>query len=129
MNIRNIRLTLDNFTSGGGAILNSVVPDYEYDNDRNRTGKILGLKVSVVFPANAYDTLTVKVSDPTDRLTALLEKARPGSPVYVDFEGFTASIYNMRGDDGRWKVGVAAKATGVNVLPTPDTLDFGPEIE
>ena len=126
MNIRNIKLKLDDFSNNVPIILQSVAPDYEYDADRKRTDKVVGLKATVVFPGNGYDTQVVRVSDPTDRLSALLDKATPSSPVYVDFDGFTASIYTIRGDDGRWRTGVSAKATTVRVVSGPgdDLLDF-----
>lgn len=130
MDIKNLKLTLDNLSIGGPVILQSVSPDYEYDIDHKRTDRVVGLKIKVVFPGNSYDTQVIRVSDPTDRLSTLLDKATPASPVYVDFDGFTASVYTMRGDDGRWRTGVSAKATGVRVVPGPhDDLDFGTEVD
>ena len=85
--------------------------------------------MTVVFPGNGYDTQTVKVTDPTDRLSVLLDKATPSHPVYVDFDGFTASVYTMRGEDGRWRTGVSAKAAAVRVVQAPDDLDLGPEVD
>lgn len=126
MQVRNVKLGQDNLSNNGPIILQSVSPDYEYDADHKRTDKVIGLKVTVVFPANSYDTQVVRVSDPTDRLSALLDKSAPTSPVYVDFDGFTASVYAMRGDDGRIRTGVSAKATAVRVIPGPEaTIDFG----
>ena len=129
MQIRNLRLTLDALSHGGPVILKSVAPDYEYDGDNRRTDKGVGLRVTVVFPGNGYDTQTVKVTDPTDRLSVLLDKATPSHPVYVDFDGFTASVYTMRGEDGRWRTGVSAKAAAVRVAQAPDDLDLGPEVD
>ena len=129
MQIRNLRLTLDALSHGGPVILKSVAPDYEYDGDNRRTDKVVGLRVTVVFPGNGYDTQTVKVTDPTDRLSVLLDKATASRPVYVDFDGFTASVYTMRGEDGRWRTGVSAKATAVRVAQAPDDLDLGPEVD
>lgn len=126
MQVRNVKLDLNSLSNNGPVILQSVSPDYEYDADRKRTDKVVGLKVTVVFPGNGYDTQVVRVSDPTDRLSALLDKSTPTSPVYVDFDGFNASVYTMRGDDGRWRTGVSAKATAVRVVSGPgdDLLDF-----
>lgn len=76
-------------------ILTEVRPAYEYDKEGNRTAKVTGLKVTVAMEKNSYDTLTVTVADPVDRLSALLEKAE--SPIYVDFEGFSARLYSMNG--------------------------------
>ena len=129
MQIRNLRLTLDALSNGGPVILKSVAPDYEYDGDNRRTDKVVGLRVTVVFPGNGYDTQTVKVTDPTDRLSVLLDKATPSHPVYVDFDGFTASVYTMRGEDGRWRTGVSAKAAAVRVVQAPDDLDLGQEVD
>ena len=129
MQIRNLRLALDALSHGGPVILKSVAPDYEYDADNRRTDKVVGLRVTVVFPGNGYDTQTVKVTDPTDRLSVLLDKATASRPVYVDFDGFTASVYTMRGEDGRWRTGVSAKAAAVRVAQAPDDLDLGPEVD
>ena len=45
------------------------------------------------------------------------------------FDGFTASVYTMRGEDGRWRTGVSAKAAAVRVVQAPDDLDLGPEVD
>ena len=129
MNVKNIRLSLESLSHGGPVILRSVAPDYEYDADNRRTDKVIGLRVTVVFPGNGYDTQTVKVTDPTDRLSVLLDKATASRPVYVDFDGFTASVYTMRGEDGRWRTGVSAKAAAARVVQAPDDLDLGPEVD
>ena len=129
MNVKNIRLSLESLSHGGPVILRSVAPDYEYDADNRRSDKVVGLRVTVVFPGNGYDTQTVKVTDPTDRLSVLLDKATASRPVYVDFDGFTASVYTMRGEDGRWRTGVSAKAAAVRVAQAPDDLDLGPEVD
>ena len=129
MNVKNIRLSLESLSHGGPVILKSVAPDYEYDADNRRTDKVVGLRVTVVFPGNGYDTQTVKVTDPTDRLSVLLDQATASRPVYVDFDGFTASVYTMRGEDGRWRTGVSAKAAAVRVAQAPDDLDLGPEVD
>lgn len=128
MDVKNLKLNQASVTNNGPIILQSVAPDYAYDADHKRTDKITGLKVTVVLPANGYDTLTVKVSDPTDRLSALLEKANFANPVYIGFEGFAASIYTMKDDSGRFRAGVSAKATAVRVIPGPEALDFGEEV-
>ena len=129
MNVKNIRLSLESLSHAAPVTLRSVAPDYEYDADNRRTDKVVGLRVTVVFPGNGYDTQTVKVTDPTDRLSVLLDKATPSHPVYVDFDGFTASVYTMRGEDGRWRTGVSAKAAAVRVVQAPDDLDLGPEVD
>lgn len=126
MNIKNIRINCDALANGGPAIVQSVAPDYEYDADRKRTDKVIGLRVTVVFPSNNYDTQIVKVADPTDRISALLAKATPTTPVYAEFDGFRASIYTMMGTDARFRVGVSARADAVRVVSgaTADALDL-----
>ena len=119
MNLKNLKLTLDALSRGGPVILKDVAPDYKYDADNRRTDKVIGLRVTVVFPGNGYDTQTVKVADPTDRLSAPLDKATPDHPIYVDFDGFVASVYAMRDADGRWRTGGSAKATAVRVVSGP----------
>ena len=126
MDLKRLFLSLACFTNNGPIILQSVAPAYAYGPDRKRTDKIEGLRVTVVFPGNGYGTQTVKVSDPADVLSALLDKATPDHPVYVDFDGFSASVYTMRDADGRWRTGVSAKATAVRVVSAPgnDLLDL-----
>lgn len=109
-----VDLAFKNFSNGGDAVLDEVRPSYGY-KDNQRTDKVNGLKVSVVFPGNHYDTLTVTVADPVDRLSAALEK---GDPVHVAFQGFTAKIYVMNG-----RGGVSAKAESVQIVD--DMVDFG----
>lgn len=96
-------------------ILTEVRPAYEY-KDGQRTDKVIGLKVTVALEKNAYDTLTVTVSNPVDALSTLLDKAE--APVYVDFEGFTARIYTING-----RTDVSAKADSVHVV-TVDLIDL-----
>lgn len=130
MELKNIKLAFSCFSNGGAAILKEITPDHPYRDGKRVLEEIVGRKVTVVLPANGYDTLTVKVADPTDALSPLLGKATPDSPVHVAFDGFTASLYSMRGNDGQWRTGVSAKAEKVRVVQNPsDDLDFGPEIE
>ena len=102
VNLRNINLELKNFTNGGPVILQEVAASHPYRDGKRIMDEIDGRKITVVFPENKYDTLTVTVSDPTDALTPLLAKATAANPVYVDFDGFTATVYAMRGSDGRF---------------------------
>lgn len=97
-------------------ILTDVRQAYEYDRDGNRTNKVTGLKVTVALEKNGYDTLTVTVANPEDRLSSLLEKS--DGPIYVDFDEFSAHIYTMRG-----KTDVSAKAKDVRII-TDDLLDI-----
>lgn len=113
MQLRNIKLTLGNFSQGGPAIVTEVKPAYEY-KDGERLEKVTGLKVSVVFPGNRYDTLVVTVADPVDRLSAVLETGRP---VHVTFQGFTARVYVMEG-----RAGVSAKADAVHIVADDSDL-------
>ena len=109
MKIRNVELSKENLTKGGGMILTEVRPAYEYKDGKRIDTKVIGLKVTVVLEKNAYDTLTVTVADPVDRLSAVLEKA--DEPVYVDFVGLIARIYTMNG-----RTDVSAKADSVHVV-------------
>lgn len=77
-------------TKGGKMILKGVRLSNVYKNGK-RTDETDGLRVEVVMEKNGYETLAVKVADPVDRLTAVLEKA--DGPIYVDFTGFNARIY------------------------------------
>lgn len=108
MKLKNLELSKENLTKGGQMILTEVRPAYEY-KDGNRSDKVIGIKVSVALEKNSYDTLTVTVTDPVDRLSAVLEKA--DGPVYVDFVGLTARIYTMNG-----RTDVSAKADSVHVV-------------
>ena len=107
MNLKNIKLDMENLSNSGPIIATDAKPAYEY-KDGQRLDKVTGLKVSVVFPGNHYDTLTVTVADPVDRLSAALET---GEPVHVVFHGFTAKIYVMNG-----RGGVSAKADKVQIV-------------
>lgn len=115
MKLQRLRLILQCFTMGGRMILTDVRQAYEYKNGE-RTNKLIGLKVTVAMEKNGYETLTVTVSDPEDRLSALLEKSE--SPIYVDFEGFSARLYSMNG-----RTDVSAKADSVHIV-TDDLLDI-----
>lgn len=113
MQLKNIRHTLANFSLGGPVIATEVKPAYAY-KEGQRLDKVQGIKVSVVFPGNHYDTLTVTVADPVDRLSAVLDK---GETVHVDFQGFTARVYAM---DGR--AGVSAKADSVRIIKDKEDI-------
>lgn len=122
--IKALMLDFSSFAGDGPAILKSITPDHPYGDDRKQIKeKIVGRKVSVVLPGNGYEVLEVKVSDPTDALTPLLEKAHPGEPVYVEFVGFTAKTYNTK-DGDIWKTGISAKATAVRAVPGPEAIDY-----
>lgn len=118
MDIKNLELMWTNFTKGGRAIVTEVAPAYDY-KDGQRLDKVVGLKVTVVLPANHYDTLTVKVTDPVDRLSAVVDK---GDPVYVDFKGFTARVYTMNG-----RTGISAKADSVQIVDDNAFIDLAIE--
>lgn len=112
--IKNINLNWDNFAGSGRAIVTDVKTAYEY-KDGQRTDKVVGLKVTVVFPSMRYNDLTVTVADPVDRLSTLLDK---GDPLYVEFTGFKARIYTMNG-----RTGISAKAESVYVVDTDGFAD------
>lgn len=110
MKLNNLNIGLSNVTNGGRMILTGVRQAYEYVNGK-RGDKVIGLRVDVVLEKNNYDSLTVKVSNPVDSLSAVLENA--DGPVYVTFEGFSARVYVMNG-----QADVSAKATAVRVDTT-----------
>ena len=116
MKLSNLKITFDNLANGGHAILQEIAADHPYRDGKSVLEEITGRKVTVVFPANHYDTLTVKVSDPTDALSVLLENSTPDNPVYVEFDDFSASVYAMRGNDGQFRTGISAKASHVRAV-------------
>ena len=118
MQLKNLALTPENFTNGGPMVLTDVKTGYEY-KDGQRTDKVVGLKVTVVFPSNGYDTQTVTVADTVDRLSAALSKATPEHPVYVTFKGFNARVYVMNG-----RPGVSAKADSVQIVDDNTIVDI-----
>ena len=119
MNPTKLNLPLTLLSNGGPIILKGVRPAYQY-TDGKRGDNVIGLRVEVVFEKNGYETLTVTVADPVDRLSAVLKNA--DGPVYADFEGFTARFYVMNG-----RPGISAKADSVRVV-TPDDFDLDIDI-
>ena len=87
MNVRDLKkLEMENLSNGGRAILDAVGPSYEYRNGQ-KTDKVNGLKVTVVFPANRYAKHTITVADPVDRLTAVLDTTPAGNEICVRYIG------------------------------------------
>ena len=129
MELKNLNLKFQNFTNGGPAILKEITADYPYRNGERVLTEIVGRKVTVVFPENGYETLTVRVADPVDALSPLLAKATAAEPVYVMFEDFEAGFRNQRNRDGVWQPTLYAKASAVRVAPDPAELDFGTDID
>ena len=122
MDIKNLKLTMANFSNGGAALCTDVRPDHPYDNTGHPDmGTISGQRVTVVFPANNYQQQVVRVSKVNAELPALVKAADPAHPVMVSFVGFSAAVYSMRGDDGRWRTGVSAKAEAVQVVDDDDS--------
>lgn len=122
MNMKNLDIPIEAFTKGGNIIVTDVALDYAYKDGVRDMTKVIGLRVTVVFPGNNYDTQVVKVSNPVDTLSVLLAKATPDNPLYVSFTGFHASIYSMRGDDGKYRTGVSAKAEDVKPVLDDDLI-------
>lgn len=112
-----VGLAFKNFSNGGQAVLDEVRLSYEY-KDNQRTDKVNGLKVTVVFPANRYEKLTVTVADPVDRLSAVLDKTPAGTSVIVAFGNFTAKVYRDRNGDKA----ISAKADSVRIVADDDDL-------
>lgn len=122
MNMKNLDIPIEAFTKGGNIIVTDVAPDYAYKDGVRDMTKVIGLRVTVVFPGNNYDTQVVKVGNPVDTLSVLLAKATPDNPLYASFTGFHASIYSMRGDDGKNRTGVSAKAEAVKPVLDDDLI-------
>jgi len=113
MQFKNINLTFHDLFRDGPVISTEVNPAHEY-KDGQCQDKVNGLKVSMVFPDNHYNTLTVTVTGPVDRLSTALGK---GESVHVTFQGFTARPYviNNRG-------GVSSKVDGVQIVDDNDLI-------
>ena len=103
----------------GPVIATKIAALHPYRDGHSIKEEIIGRRVTVVFPGAGYQTLDVKVSDPTDALTPLLDK---GNPVYVDFDNFVGKIYDFADKTtGIRRLGISAKATAVRVVAAPNT--------
>ena len=106
----------------GPVIATKIAALHPYRDGHSIKEEIIGRRVTVVFPGAGYQTLDVKVSDPTDALTPLLDK---GNPVYVDFDNFVGKIYDFADKTtGIRRLGISAKATAVRVDAAPNTDDL-----
>lgn len=106
----------------GPVIASKIAALHPYRDGHSIKEEIIGRRVTVVFPGAGYQTLDVKVSDPTDALTPLLDK---GNPVYVDFDNFVGKIYDFADKTtGIRRLGISAKATAVRVVAAPNTDDL-----
>ena len=106
----------------GPVIATKIAALHPYRDGHSIKEEIIGRRVTVVFPGAVYQTLDVKVSDPTDALTPLLDK---GNPVYVDFDNFVGKIYDFADKTtGIRRLGISAKATAVRVVAPPSTDDL-----
>lgn len=117
-----IILTLAILARNGPVIVTKIDPLHPFRDGHTIREEIVGRRVTVVFPGAGYQTLDVKVSDPTDALTPLLDK---GNPVYVDFDNFVGKIYDFADKTtGIRRLGISAKATAVRVVAAPNTDDL-----
>lgn len=117
MDAKKAILPLHVLANGGRTIASGATLAHAYENGV-RTERIIGLKVTVVFPDNGYEKQVVTVDSTVDSITPALEKA--DGPLYVDFEGFQARFYVMNG-----KAGISAKAKAVKILDAgKDEIDF-----
>ena len=115
-------LPLLNLARNGPVIATKIAAMHPYRDGHTIKEEIVGRRVTVVFPGAGYQTLDVKVSDPTDALTPLLDK---GNPVYVDFDNFVGKIYDFADKTtGIRRLGISAKATAVRVVAAPNTDDL-----
>lgn len=122
MDLKKLDIRIEAFSKGGPIIATKSDPDYAYADGVRDNTKIKGRRVTVVFPGNGYESQVVKVNSTVDNLSTLLDRATPDKPVRVQFEGFSASLYSMRGDDGRWRTGISAKATDVKPVLDDDDI-------
>lgn len=119
--VTSINLSLAAIAKGGPAIATKSAPLHPFRDGHSVKEEITGRRVTVVFPTAGYQTLEVKVSDPTDALTPLLNK---GQTVYVDFSGFAAKVYDFTDKaTGIRRLGISAKADAVRVVPAPASDD------
>lgn len=117
-----IILTLAILARNGPVIVTKIDPLHPFRDGHTIREEIVGRRVTVVFPGAGYQTLDVKVADPTDALSPLLDK---GQTVYVDFDGFAARIYDFADKTtGIRRLGISAKATAVRVVAAPNTDDL-----
>lgn len=115
-------LTLAILARNGAVIATKIAALHPYRDGHTIREEIVGRRVTVVFPGAGYQTLDVKVSDPTDALSVLLEQ---GKTVYVDFDGFEAKPYDFTDrTTGVRRIGISAKATAVRVVPAPGDDDI-----
>ena len=123
MELKKLDIPVEAFSRGGQIIATEITKDFAYVDGVRDLSKVIGHRVTAVFPNNGYETQVVRVANPVDSLSALLDKATPDKPLYVKFIDFHASIYSMRGDDGRWRTGISAKASDVKPV-LDDDLDI-----
>ena len=121
MEATDLKLKLAAVSNDGPAIAINITAMHPFRDGHSVTEEIIGRRVTVVFPSVDYKTLDVKVSDPTDALTPILNKNRP---VYVDFDNFEAHIYDFTDKaTGVRRMGISAKADAVRVVPGPTAFD------
>lgn len=119
--LTSLNIDLSTLANGGPVIATKVAPIHPYRDGHTVREEIVGRRVTVVFPDAGYQSMDVKVSDPTDALTPLLG---PGKTVHVDFEGFVGKIYDFPDKTtGARHLGISAKATAVRVVPAPGLAD------
>ena len=119
--ISDITLTLDTLAHNGAVIATKITPLHPFRDGHSVKEEIIGRRITVVFPSAGYQTLDIKVSGPTDAISPLLDKA---PPVYVDFDGFEAKIYDFTDKaTGVRRLGISAKADAVRVVPAPGSDD------
>jgi len=117
-----LKILLAVLANNGAVIATKIAALHPYRDGHTIREEIIGRRVTVVFPAAGYQTLDVKVSDPTDAITPLLDQ---GKTVYVDFDGFEAHIYDFTDKaTGQRRLGISAKADAVRVIPAPAADDL-----
>ena len=116
--ITTLDLSQEILSKNGLTIATQIKALNPYRDGHTVPEEIIGRRVTVVFPSAGYQTLDVKVSDPTDALSVLLNR---GQPVYVVFDNFEAKIYDFTDRvTGKRRLGISAKATAVRVIDFSD---------
>ena len=116
--IKLLVLTMIQVFGDNKAIVVSVASDAEYDTDGKATGRVNGMKYEVVCPKMKYLSLVVKVPVLTPVITQEQIDASP-EPIWITFDGFTARLYQMRGE-----LGLTCKASKA-IIVTDDSKTKG----
>ena len=111
MKITDVKLTVLQIagnTDGSGILLN-MIPGYDY-LDGKRTNTQTHIKYAVVFPANAFEKVQVKVSG-TKPVATVEQLAQQSGRVKVKFKNLTGKFY--RTNSGEYALSCSADSLEV----------------